>query len=186
MDSSTYGLIMGGVIALVSSVLTSIVNFMFQNLDSNKKRKWELEDIKREKSQRIVLDRIDRIELWATEAMKWVSMQPQQIEKILDNDTPSLTALVEGFRPLLDTIYLNAFSPEILNDNKLTESTKIFDESFTQVFLETQKIAVAYRNHGLDRTSAVSKIIGLCSDCGESYGSLIKCIDELRIKTVSK
>jgi len=186
MDSSTYGLIMGGVIALASSVLTSIVNFMFQNLDSNKKRKWELEDIKREKSHRIVLDRIDRIELWATEAMKWASMQLQQIGHILDNDTPSFAVHVEEYRPSLDTMRLNILSAKILNDDKLIKSIEIFGDNYIELFTRIQEIAAAYRCRNLDKKSVGSKVIELCSDCEESYVSLIKCIDELRRKIVSE
>jgi hypothetical protein len=75
MDLNTLNLIIGGSIALVASASTSFLNFLFQNHDSNKKRNWELEDKKREKSQKILLERIDQTEILVTGIIKWVIEQ---------------------------------------------------------------------------------------------------------------
>ncbi len=107
MDLNTLNLIIGGSIALVASASTSFLNFLFQNHDSNKKRNWELEDKKREKSQKILLERIDQTEILVTGIIKWVIEQMQEIENFLDEDK-SFTEFIKNSKPVFDNLYLSA------------------------------------------------------------------------------
>jgi len=77
-------IILGAVIALVSSVITTIIVTRYQRIDAERKRKWEIEDRTHLEKRQIILKRIDQIEEFAVNLAKAALEIQFRIQKIHD------------------------------------------------------------------------------------------------------
>jgi hypothetical protein len=75
-------ILLGAVIALVSSVITTNIVIRYQRIDAERKRKWEIEDRTHLEKRQIILKRIDQIEEFAVNLAKAALEIQFRIQKI--------------------------------------------------------------------------------------------------------
>ena len=73
MEKETINLLIGGGIAIFSSLFTAIATFIFQNIALNKKRDWEKEDRINNKRNIVISSRLDQIEQEGLRIIEWVN-----------------------------------------------------------------------------------------------------------------
>lgn len=73
MDKETLNLLIGGGIGFLASFLITVATFVYQTYDSNRKRKWDLEDRRSESRNEVISKRLDQIELEAANIIEWAN-----------------------------------------------------------------------------------------------------------------
>jgi hypothetical protein len=176
MTQDTINLILGASIAFIASALTSIISYIFQSKNEQKKREWQLEDLSRQERKIIFEKRFDQIELFVTEYMKWgyhISTKIVQVTNMKD-----VQDFISAVEPLLDYSHLLAFS-SIFDDVELTTSLHEFDKyggKIIQLFSELGPDPSEEK-----RISYTAKILGAISALDGSGKIVFRRLDQLRL-----
>lgn len=171
MDQNLLTLLSGGGIAIISSFLT----FLFQSRESNKKRKWELEDKESDKRLKIKLDRIDQIEKLEAENFfnaKEILSELTHYNNLEIFDAQRLNYSIASTQNKLQ--YLSAMA-RVLSDDTLDTLLLAFEGKFAD-FTRSVYSAMANRREN-----------ALLGEAGALYGelqmpfiSIIIRLDEIR------
>lgn len=173
MDLNT---ILGAAIAIIASILA----YFFQSIESNKKHKWELEEKKKEREERVILNRIDQIEILVTEFFTFGSLPIGQLEQILQGEWES-TGLIKGIDPLIKKYSLFAI-PKILEDIEL----QIQVDNLEELAGEMLNLIGEVSTMAIPDKEKIGQLMDLSKKFEEPYLCALKRLDFLRKQLYSK
>jgi hypothetical protein len=183
MDEKIYYLIYGGAISLISSAITMILNLFVNFLESKRKRKWDQDDRRREKKEKILMDNITQAEKLVLEIVSWHSTIPEKIEFFLDSEM-DFSKYITEMKPLLNTIYLSPVF-EIIENEKLSAQ---FDKLglTTQKLMEIIPIMQAKLNQNeITRDKAGEIIFNMSMSASEPFHEIMKILNKLKIEIMT-
>lgn len=178
MSQETLNILIGAGIAILSSLIASILTFIFQSVDAKRKRVWQFEDAELQQVRLVKEKRIEQIEESLNKGMTtW-----NQIQLELSSHKQL------GLGKIADLI-LNSLCNEpvqvaptgILSDQEITELLKKFSNTLFEI------IRVISKHEFASNTKDVlTEVLKYTKDINNIYERSIKRLDELKISIISE
>jgi hypothetical protein len=180
MDAITLNSIVVGCIAIISSLATTGLVHFYQSRDSDKKRKWEMEDKESENRKNIKLNRINQIELLVIESFDnaYEMSKLREIFKEGDfSESREMIIIVSMFRGSAKIKCLGrVLEDEILNEH-LEELIKGIGD-FLLLYLSTPKSEFFEADFSI-------KLGLILNEFNNPFDKIIKRLDFLKIQVMT-
>ncbi len=171
-------LVIGATISIVSSTVGALIAYLFNNLNMNKKRKWEMEDKKRDIRKEILLSRLEQFEKLVIDLGRKISIYESLIHKSVTYEMIAEEQIDNKFsewnenRYLLS--YLNYFGDSELLDNyfELMKEFGVLRDLFYE-FVNKLKSGEEVDYDSYEKRKPGSKFVNL-------YADVLKRIDYLK------
>jgi len=175
MDTNT---IIGAAIAIISSSITAGLSFLFRCLESDKKRKWEIEDRNKENEQKVTIKRIDQVESLVTEYYNLGGTIVRNLDGIYEGNWDYKT-LIKEVDPLIKKFHLTQM-PKVLGDSKLQTHVDKLHKLSEKIVDLVSIISVNSKDKKLDRREVGEEILKVLNELEEPYSNAIRRLDTLR------
>jgi hypothetical protein len=179
MDAITINSIVVGSIAILSALTTTVLTNFYQSRDSNKKRKWELEDKDRENKQNITLNRINQIESLVFEAIDNAYDMSKLREIFKEGD-------YSESREMVILVSLFKGSAKLKGLGRILED-EILDKHLEELISGVGKFLVLYLNtpkselFGVDFSIKLGLIL---NEINDPFDKIIKRLDYIKLKVM--
>lgn len=174
MDKETLNLIIGGGIGFLASFLVTVANFIFQNYQSNRKRKWAMEDKQDLSRQMVTSRRLDQIEQEAANIIEWANtiflQYPLYVKEGISEE--KLGELTSGYLKNTNLIP-NAI---MLEDRELEQAVKAFGTNSLDLYNWVAEGSLSGDNRNWQEISDIYEQLRL------DYSYVLKCLDRYRVK----
>ena len=174
MDKETLNLLIGGGIGFLASFLVTVATFLFQNYQSNKKRKWEVEDKQDLSRQMVTSRRLDQIEQEAANIIEWANtiflQYPLYVKEGITEE--KLSELTSGYLKNTNLIP-NAI---MLEDRELEKAVKAFGTNSLDLYNWVAEGSIAQKQRSLQELSDIYEQLRL------DYSYVLKVLDGYQIK----
>lgn len=174
MEKETLNLIIGGGIGFLASFLVTIATFIFQNHQSNKRRKWDLVDQHSHSRNEVISRRLNQIEQEAANIIEWANniylQYPLYAKEGISEE--KLTELTSGYLKNTNLIP-NAI---MLEDKDLELAAKTFGTSSLDLYNWVAEGSLAR-----DKRSG-QEVADIHDQLRMDYSYVLKCLDEYRVE----
>jgi hypothetical protein len=178
MAQETIYLLLGALIALTASAITTALIYLLHARNEERKRMWEHQirqaEVLRAEERALFLKRLDQIEDMATRVYLWAAGLTLKLEDILSVqawDTPPVQKVIA---PLMENSHLLALA-ETLEDAELEDCLAEYSECIADL------IAGLHAIPGDPSPETVDGVMELSTGLREPYTKIIKRIDSLRL-----
>lgn len=174
MEKETLNLIIGGGIGFLASFLVTIATFIFQNYQSNKKRKWAVEDRHNLHRQTVTSRRLDQIEQEAANIIEWANtiflQYPLFVKEGVSEE--KLSELTSGYLKNTNLVP-NAI---MLEDRELEKAVKAFGTNSLDLYNWVAEGSIGQKQRSLQELSDIYEQLRL------DYSYVLKCLDGYRVR----
>ena len=172
--------IIGAGIAIISSSVTALLAFIVNTIEAKRKRKWELEDEKRNNTKEIYLQRLNQLEVLIQDYGKLFSIKNSMIKMSTTKDDILLEEQSEKFPNWKENQYLLSLI-EYFDDKELLGYVFSLGQTLRDLITIYHEFAEKIKNDEVfDRDDYINKKPG--SEFTVIYSNVIKRIDFLKVK----
>jgi hypothetical protein len=178
MTLDTFNLILGALIALTASALTTALLYLLHMRSEERKRQWErqvrLADEGRQEERELYLKRLGQIEELATRVYLWAAGLSLKLDDILSVENWNTPPVQKVIAPLMENAHLMALA-ETLEDEELEERLVEYSDRIADL------IAGLHSIPGDPSPETVDGVMELTAGLRGPYTRVIKRVDELRL-----
>ncbi|MBW6473245.1 MAG: hypothetical protein K0B14_08995 [Anaerolineaceae bacterium] len=177
MEKETLNLLIGGGIGFLASFLITVATFFYQTYDRNKKRKWDLDDYRRESKKEVINRRLNQIEQEAVNIIEWANHiflhYPFNLKEGISEE--KLNELIAGYIRNTNLV-ANAI---LLEDKDLESAVKTFGTNSLDLYNWLAEGSITQKQRNLQELSDIYEQLRL------DYAYVLKCLDGYRVKNSS-
>ncbi len=178
MTLETFNLILGALIALTASGLTTALIYLLHMRSEERKRQWELQvrqaDERRQEERELFLRRLGQIEELATRVYLWAAGLSLKLDDILSVEAWNAPPVQKVIAPLMENAHLMALA-EALEDEALEECLMEYSDRIADL------VAGLHSIPGDPSPETVDGVMELTAGLRGPYTRVIKRVDELRL-----
>jgi len=168
-------ILIGGGIAIISSIFAQIGEFIRKSLEEKRKIKFDLEDKKNQSKNRVIARRLDQIEDLATKTTVTINSLIQNYPKIIKAKTP-IAHLHDQLSEFLNNNYLVPLAI-ILGDKDITNAVTNFGIIYSEIFDLITKL-------GAEKKIDEDELLDKYQKFEVAYIRIIEFLDKYRIENL--
>ena len=178
MALDTFNLILGALIALTASAVTTALIYLLQARNEERKRLWEQQiqqaDALREEERLLFQKRLEQIEDITTRVYLWAAGLSLKLEDILTVEAWESAPVQKVIAPLMENAHLTALA-NTLEDGELEECLAEYSDRIADL------IAGLHSIPDDPSPETVDGVMELTAGLREPYTKILKRLDELRL-----
>jgi hypothetical protein len=178
MALDTFNLILGALIALTASAVTTALIYLLQARNEERKRTWERQiqqaDALREEERLLIRKRLEQIEDITTRVYLWAAGLSFKLEDILTVEAWEGASVQKVIAPLMENAHLLALA-NTLEDGELEDCLAEYSDRIADL------IAGLHTIPDDPTPETVDGVLELTTGLREPYTKVLKRLDELRL-----